>query len=52
MFGGEMSNAYISKMIRRSGKQHLSLHFRRFKRPPGQIVNNQGNQFILLKQGN
>lgn len=50
LFGGEVSNGLIGKEIRSCGKQHISLHFRRFKRAPGQLVNVQGNQFVLLSQ--
>lgn len=50
LFGGQVSNGFIGKEIRKCGKEHISRHFRRFKRPPGHIVNNQGNQFVLLNQ--
>jgi len=49
LYGGNKSNGFYNREIRKSGLNHISMHFRKFKRAPGQLVNNQGNQFVLLK---
>jgi len=50
LFGGHQSNGYKNKLIRKSGKQHLTSYWRKFKRPSGQMVNIHGNRFGLLQE--
>ena len=50
LYGGKRSPGHRNKMIRKSGKQHITSYWRKFKRPAGQMVNIHGNRFGLLQE--
>ena len=50
LYGGKDSPGHRNKLIRKSGKQHITSYWRKFKRPAGQMVNIHGNRFGLLQE--
>ena len=52
LYGGNRSNGYRNKMMRRSGRQHVSQFYRQFKKKPGHMINLQGNTFGLMNKDN